>query len=158
MHLPGTRPLWGEGGGVGSFLSHHLHCAPGWPQHSVHEGDPSSLMPGTAGGLALEPLLSTALFPHLLLGSPFRELGRELGGVLSIPASLSQTLPPPTTPFRSRPLRPRPSARPERGRGKGRVISISGRLLGGFPARGGAASGAQVASLLTAFRGSGFRD
>lgn len=128
MHLPGTRPLWGEGGGVGSFLSHHLHCAPGWPQHSVHEGAPSSLMPGTAGGLALEPLLSTALFPHLLLGSPYRELGRDLGGVLSIPASLSQTLP-----LRQRPSGHAPSGHaPLRGPREGGGRGVSSPFPGAY--------------------------
>lgn len=118
----------------------------------VHEGAPSSLMPGTAGGLALEPLLSTALSPAPPPGITLREAGARpwRGPKHSSPHFPDSSSP--TTPFRSRPLRPRPSARPERGRGKGRVLSVSGRLLGGSPAGGGAASGAREASsLLTAF-------
>lgn len=112
MHLPGTRLLWGEDGGVGSFLSHHLLCAPGWPQHPVHEGTSSSLMPGTAGGLALEPPCPPPAPPP---GITIREAGaRPWRGPKHssppFPASSS-----PTTPFRSRPLRPRP----REGGGKG---------------------------------------
>lgn len=109
MHLPGIRPLWGEDG--------PLPPTPLCPQAGLstplQEGSPSSsLMPGTAGGLALELLLSTALFRRLLLGSSHRKLGRYLGGVLSIltspPFPEAGSL---TPPFRPRPLVPRPPAR-----------------------------------------------
>lgn len=146
MHLPGIRPLWGEDG--------PLPPTPPCPQAGLstplQEGSPSSsLMPGTAGGLALELLLSTALFRRLLLGSSHRKLGRYLGGVLSI-----LTSPPfPEAGSLTPPFRPRPSCHaPRRGRaGKGRVFSIPGRLLGGCPAGGGAAPGARAPTLLTAF-------